>query len=316
MQNMKNFLIAFAAGIVLFGVLAAMIPKIVFGGGDEPQPPLPADKQGETQPPDDLPTSGQPSGTTDGKTFTAIVGGYDAKSGELDGLLFVKADREHERFVIAAVPTALHVTVTSTDPATGVSVKTNVRLKDFPILYRGTEKNRCILDTMQALTGMEIDYYAFFDMNTALKLFEKTGGLYYTVGQDMVYVGEGTEAAPEINLKAGGQVLGARQILSLLRFSTYTTDEHRNDARRAATQADFVSEALKQILSMEPDALMSGVGEVLAGCETNFTAADFKDHFSLISKFGEYSDNSVIMTVDLADPLEFTYSQKLFENYK
>lgn len=313
MQNLKNFIIAFAVGLVMFSVLAAMIPRLLVQDNAK-QPDSPGadtvDSDGEqTDTADSAPVIG-------GKTFTAVVGGYDADTGELDGLLFLKADKENKRFIVAAIPTALNVVVTSTDPATGTTVKTNVRMKDFPLRYRDSEKNQRIVDTVHALTGMEIDYYAFFKTSAALSLFEKTGGLYYTVPQDMVYVGTGSESNPEISLRAGGQVLNSKQILGLLRFSVYSTDERRNNARRAAVQADFVSEALKQLLALDAQTLLEGVTGVLAGCETNFTAADFRENFELISKFGEYSAASVVMTVDLADPLEYTYSQKLFENYK
>ena len=315
MQNLKNFFIAFAVGVVLFSVFAAMIPRALQpDGADAVKPPDTEQVPGDGEKTD--PDPEKPVVTTDGKTFTAVVGGYDADSGELDGLVFLKADKENKRFVIAAIPTSLHVTVTSTDPNTGVTVKTAVRIKDLPLRCRDSEKSARIVDTVHALTGMKIDYYAFFDTRAALSLFEKTGGLYYTVPQDMVYVGKGSETNPEINLKAGGQVLNANQILGLLRFSEYTTDERRNNARRAAVQADFISEALKQILKAEPQKLFEGVTQILSVCETNFTAADFKDHFELISKFGEYSAENTVMTVDLADPLEYSYSQKLFENYK
>lgn len=317
MQSLRNFLISFAVGLILFGIFAFTVPKMFFPEEDTKpndssvQVSVGANENNNSEA-DDVP---EQNGVT-AKTFTAVVGGYDTQTGELDGLLFLKADKENKRFVVAAIPTSLSVVITSTDPATGSTVKTDVRIKDFPLKFRGSEKNKQIVDTVHAITGMGVDYYAFFSTNAALKMFEKTNGLYYTVPQDMYYIGGGTEQAPEINLKAGGQVLNSKQIMQLLRFASYTTDEHRNNARRASLQANFVSEALKQILKMDSSVLVSGLSEILSSCETNFTATDFKDNFELISKFGEYSANSVVMTVDIADPLEYSYSQKLFENYK
>ena len=131
-----------------------------------------------------------------------------------------------------------------------------------------------------------------------------------------MYIGTGTAENPEINLKAGGQVLNAKQMLGLLRFSEYTTDERRNNARRASLQADFVSQGLKQILKVDPEKIVEGVTKVLASCETNFTVADFVEYYDLISKFNNYSEANSIITVDLTDPLEYSSTQKLFESYK
>ncbi len=319
MQSLRNFLISFAVGLILFGIFAFTIPGMFFPEKetnlpDDTSVEVSANNNGEDTPDtDDVPEN---SDDTAAQTFTAVVGGYDTQTGELDGLLFLKADKESKRFVVASIPTSLSVVVTSTDPATGDTVKTNVRIKDFPLKFIGSEKNKQIVDTVHAITGMKVDYYAFFSTNAALSLFDKTNGLYYTVPQDMYYIGGGTEAAPEIGLKAGGQVLNSKQIMQLLRFASYTTDESRNSARRAAVQADFVSEALKQILKNDVSTLANSLGQILSSCETNFTAADFKDNFELISKFSEYSANNAVITVDIADPLEYSYSQKLFENYK
>mgnify|MGYP004644195211 FL=1 len=312
MPNVRNFLIAFVAGLIAFSVFAVMVPRLL----KDSDSPTDTDISDNIDPSDNSDDRNPDTPVSSGKTFTAVVGGYDADSGELDALLFLKADKERRRFVIAAIPTASNFVLTSTDPNTDVTVKTNVRIKDIPLISRDSECAGRIVDTVYAITGMSIDYYAFFETSAALSLFEKTGGLYYTVPQDMVYIGTGTAENPEINLKAGGQVLGAKQILGLLRFSEYTTDERRNNARRASVQADFVSQGLKQILKADSEKLLTGVTNVLASCETNFTIADFKEQYELISKFNDYSEASSVITVDLSDPLDYSNTQKLFESYK
>lgn len=367
MQSLKNFLISFAVGLLLFGIFAINIPKLFFPENNIDKPydntqSQPDDTSDENNNPEQNKDAAQE--TITGKTFTAVVGGYDDTTGELDGLVFIKADKENKRFVVAAIPTTLSVVITSTDPSEAIddtentdstegtdettetekttqaeetaespttdevseetdetkkavgAIKTTMRIKDFPLRFLESEKNKQIIDTVHAITGMHIDYYAFFSTDAALKMFNKTQGLYYTVPQDMFYIGTGTQEEPEIDLKAGGQVLNSKQIISLLRFAAYSTDERRNDVKRALLQADFVSEGIKQILKKDAATLISGIGSVLSNCETNFTSTDFKDNFDLIEKFGEYSSNSVVITVDAADPIEYSFTQKLFENYK
>ena len=314
MQNVKNFFIAFGIGIVIFGIFAVAVNKFIL---TEKEPAKPVSKDDEitsAQTPDSEDENSEVAIT--GKTFTAVVGGYDDINNELDALIFIKADKENMRFVISAIPTHYSTIITSTDPATGQTVKTNVKIKDYPNKFLTSEKNRKILDVVHAITGMKVDYYAFFDTQAVTKLFEKTAGLHYNVPSSMVYIGNGTEQEPEINLSAGEQVLNAKQAIGLMRFASDTQDERTNFRKRAERQAGFIVSAMTQVLKREPAELISGIVEVLEECETNFTVSDFKDNFELISKFPQYSQNNVIVQLNVGDPLEFTYSQKLFENYK
>ncbi len=313
MQSMKNFFIALAAGIVVFGIFAFFVSKSIMNPEKKVENNPDSSDKSETDITENIEIN--PYLDTS-KTFTAIVGGYDSDGSELDGLIFIKCDKENKRFIIASIPTALSVTIKSTDPATGKSAKTSVRIKDFPKVYRESELPSKTVDTLYAMTGMKIDYYAFFDVNTALSMFDKTGGLYYEVPTDMYFVGNGTESNPEINLKAGGQVLNSNQILQLLRFSYYTNDESRNNYSRAQTQVSFIKEALLQIVKSDPTVLLSSASEILAQTETNFTVSDITSNLNLLLNFGEYSGNSVFITLNLTDPIDFTRSQKLFENYK
>ncbi len=315
MRIPKNFLIAFAVGFVLFGVLALMLPGRIRLGGEKSGSP--------SQTPTDVPAfsdvtegEGESADETEKASLTAVVGGYDAERGELDALLVIKVDPEKERFLAAALPTGLSVPVMSTDPVSGVSVQTNVRIKDFPILYGKSGKVRKIVDTVRVLTGMNVDHYAFFSTGTALDLFDKTGGLYYEVPQDMVFVGNGTEENPQISLSAGGQVLNKKQILDLLSFSYYTTDEARNNAARADVQADFLVKGLKQIVSAEPNGVMAAAVQLLAGCETDFSAADLAVWYPVVASLLESGAQIVTVTPPLTDPVDFAGAQKFFENYR
>ena len=320
MQNRKSFLIAFAVGVVLFGIFAALIPGLFFGEDEIPANPddltqtenkedeingdPDKENQQETQDPDEV------------QSFTAIVGGYDENNGELDALLFIKADAKNERFVIASIPTYLSVPLTGVDPVNENSMTTYTRIKDFPEVFSGKEFKKMLVDTVRAVTGMKVDYYAFFNTSDLMSVFEKTGGIYYTVPQDMYYQGIGTKDNPEINVSSGGQVLTGRGALGVLRFASYTNNEQRNESLRAKTQADFISEALKQLVKIDSAKLIKGASDLLSSCETNFTAKDFAEHLELILCFNKYSSASVVMSLDISDPIDYSHSQKLFENYK
>ncbi len=320
MQNWKSFLIAFAVGAVLFGIFAALIPGLFFG---EETPVNPDDSvHAGIQDDENSNDSGNQENQEEitepdeHQSFTAIVGGYDANNGELDALVFIKADAVNERFVIAAVPTYLSVPLTGVDPASGNSMTSYTRLKDFPEVFSAKESKQMLLDTMHAITGMKIDYYAFFSTADLMSVFEKNGGIYYTVPQNMYYQGIGTAESPEINVSSGGQVLTGAKALGVLRFASYSSNEQRNESMRARTQADFVSESLKQLVKIDSQKLLKGATDLLSSCETNFSALDFTEHFELILCFNKYSASNVVMSLDTADPIDYSRSQKLFENYK
>lgn len=317
MQNLKNFLISFGVGIVVFGVFAALVPGMFFGEDAETPPDdsvhtgVQEDTPGQT--PDDE-TPEDVIDTDTNKSFAAIVGGYD-DGGELDALVFIKADAENEKFVVSAIPTYLSVPVTGVDPTSEEKMTSYIRLRDFPEVFSGNSAKRMLLDTVHAITGTKIDYYAFFSKEDLLSIFEDTGGIYYTVPQNMFYQGIGTEESPEINVSSGGQVLTGAKALGLLRFLSYSNNEMTNERMRASTHAEFVSEALKQLVKIDKTKLASGVLKVLSKCETNFGSADFAKHLDLICNFGKYSASNVVMSLDTLDPIDYSHTQKLFENY-
>lgn len=316
MQNLKNFLIAFGAGIVMFGILAFLVRDTITGHRANNGSVQSSQAQNGEKSENSSDFSDDSPASFTGKTFTAVIGGYDSSKTELDALIFIKADKENKRFVISSIPTNYSTVITSTDPSSGVTVKTNVKLKDYPSKFRSSEKNTKILDAVRAITGMEIDYYAFLDYDAVLKIFEKTSGLYFNVQEDMVYIGNGTEENPEISIKAGEQIMNGNQAIAFMRFAADTDDEKTNFRKRASRQVEFLTSAMTQVLKREPEELVSGIGDVLAKCETNFTVSDFKDNAELILKFSEYSENNVTVTINVSDPIEYSYSQRLFENYK
>ena len=316
MHNLKNFLISFGVGIVVFGVFAALIPgffkeETQTPTDDSVQTGVQEETPGET-PDDETPEDIIVSDTN--KSFAAIVGGYD-DGGELDALVFIKADSENEKFVVSAIPTYLSVPVTGVDPTCEEKMTSYIRLRDFPEVFSGSSAKRMLLDTVYAITGTKIDYYAFFNKDDLLGIFEDTGGIYYTVPNDMYYQGIGTEESPEINVSSGGQVLTAAKAFGLLRFLSYSNNEMTNERMRAATHAEFVSESLKQLVKIDKTKLASGALKVLSKCETNFGSTDFTKHLDLICNFGKYSASNVVMSLDTSDPIDYSHSQKLFENY-
>lgn len=322
MQSLKNFLIAFGVGLVIFGIFA--FAAISLMGNDEDE------KKSEPAISNSF-ASGDPLNpeiSESGNTFTALVGGYDSSGEELDALIFIKADRENMRFVISSIPTNLLAPVTSSPnlPADGTEninlqsdisyVENYVRLKDFPSRFPG-ETQQMVVDTVTFITGMPIDYYAFLDYGDVTSIFKRTGGLNYEITRNMVYIGNGTEDMPEISLKKNDNIINANKAIALMRYTDCIGGEYDFN-ERARRQADFLSSAMIQVLRQDPEKIITGLGEVLQNCETNFTLDDFKDNFELISKFSEYRGNNVIVSFDnyRSEVLNYEDVSQRFAYYK
>lgn len=307
MQSLKNFFIAFGVGLIIFGIFAFAAVSIMGNDSKEQD-----DGNTNTEDVENVFASGDPDNpeiALTGDTFTAVIGGYDKSGKELDALIFIKADRDNMRFVISSIPTNLKAPITTASvlPEEGSEnvnlnddvdyTKTYVRIKDVPSKFPG-EANQMIMDITTLITGMPVDYYAFVDYDSVVAIFKQTSGLHYNVPKDMVYIGTGTEEAPEFTLKKGEQILDAAQAIALMRYADDTANERTNYNERASRQADFLASAMIQVLKRDPEELFSGLDTILKECETNFTVDDFKENFELISKFSEYSGNNVTVSFD------------------
>ncbi len=331
MQSLKNFFIAFGVGLIIFGIFAYFTMGLIGGNEEEKETNENIPEVDITQTENVFATGDpeKPETSESGNTFTAVVGGYDDSGKELDALIFIKADRENMRFVISSIPTNLKAVITGASglPVDGTEnvniesgiayTETPVKLKDFPSKFPG-ESNRMIVDVVHLITGMPIDYYAFVDTDDVKEIFKQTSGLYYDVPKDMVYIGTGTEENPEFSIKKGEQVLTAAQAINFMRYAADTANERTNFNERAKRQSGFISSAMLQVLKRNPEEIVTGLGKVLKGCDTNFTVEAFKENFELISKFSEYSANNVTVTFDnySSEILSYPDTQRRFVNYK
>lgn len=327
MQSLKNFFIAFGVGLIIFGLFAFMAINLI--GNDKKEEKENEIKEESVS--DNFYASGNPKNpevSETGNTFTAVVGGYDDSGNELDALIFIKADKENMRFVISSIPTNLLVPVmgSSSLPSDGTEnvnlqedieyVENYVRLKDFPSKFHG-KTEQMVVDTVTFITGIPVDYYAFLDYRDVTSIFKRTGGLNYQISRDMVYIGTGTEEEPEISLKVDDTEITANEAIALMRYTDFIGGKYDFN-ERARRQSDFISSAIIQVFRHDPEKIITGMGEILINCDTNFTLDDFKDNFELISKFSEYRANNVIVSFDnyRSEILNYEDTSQRFEYYK
>ena len=109
-----------------------------------------------------------------------------------------------------------------------------------------------MLNAVNDLTGLDIEYYVVVKTEALIKLVDAIGGVDFYVPIDMKYTD--TSQNLFIDLKEGMQKIDGNKAEQLLRFrknddgTSYSDEYGDNDTGRMRTQREFIQEVLKQTL--------------------------------------------------------------------
>ena len=112
-----------------------------------------------------------------------------------------------------------------------------------------------VVDAVEKIVGMDIDYYAVFNNNAVIKIVDIIGGVNFDVPIDMDY--DDPTQDLHIHLNSGYQNINGNEAEQLLRFrhnndgSSYPAEYGDNDFGRMKTQRNFIMETVKQTLSIK-----------------------------------------------------------------
>lgn len=157
-------------------------------------------------------------------------------------------------------------------------------------LYSRKEDPQTVLDAVNNLTGLNIQYYAIVKTEAFIKLVDAIGGVTFNVPIDMNY--DDTSQDLHIHLKAGEQELDGDKAEQLVRFrhnndnTSYPAEYGDNDLGRMRTQREFIMQVVKQTAKVEN---ITKIGKILdiAG-ENVITNIDFnaaKDYIPYVVEF-------------------------------
>lgn len=138
------------------------------------------------------------------------------------------------------------------DTFVGTNEETAKGSEKINALYSKSPKKA--VDTVENITGMEIDYYAVFNNNAVIKIVDIIGGVNFDVPIDMDY--DDPTQNLHIHLNSGYQNINGNEAEQLLRFrhnndgSSYPAEYGDNDFGRMRTQRNFLMETVKQTLSI------------------------------------------------------------------
>lgn len=176
------------------------------------------------------------------------------------------------------------------DTFTGKNTKKAVASQKINSLYSINEDPEDVLEAVNDLTGLGLEYYVIVKTEGFIQLVDAIGGVTFNVPIDMDY--DDTSQDLHIHLKAGEQQLDGDKAEQLVRFrhnndgTTYPEEYGDNDLGRMRTQREFMMVVLKQTAKVEN---IFKLGQILDVAEQNvITNIDFnvaKDYIPYIVEF-------------------------------
>ena len=162
------------------------------------------------------------------------------------------------------------------------------------LYQKGPEKT---LKAVNEITGLDIKYYAVIDTKALIETVDAIGGVDFDVPIKMNYDDPTQDLA--IHLEPGLQKIDGAKAEQLLRFrhnnngTSYDSEYGDNDLGRMHTQRDFITETVKQTLSLKN---VMKIGELMdivyKNLETNIKLSEVKDYLPYAIEF----DTSTIET--------------------
>ncbi|HET7567109.1 MAG TPA: LCP family protein [Gaiellaceae bacterium] len=159
----------------------------------------------------------------------ALVAGYDRRAGDgssyagsnSDTVMLLRADPSNDTLSLLSFPRDLNVPIY----CSGDTVYTHSRINAAWALCPGEEGPRATVDTIEHLTGLQINYLITLDFHGFKEIVNKLHGVYMNVDR-RYYNPPGTGYA-QINLHPGYQKLDGGQALDYVRFRHTDSDIYR-----------------------------------------------------------------------------------------
>ena len=157
-------------------------------------------------------------------------------------------------------------------------------------VYRNGENIDGMVDSIEEITGIEINNYLIVDTDALVQLVDAIGGVNFNVPIDMKY--DDPTQDLHIDLKAGEQKLNGQQAEWLVRFrhnndgTSYSFEYGDNDIGRMRTQREFIQETLKQTLKPENLLHLTKIAQIgYDNIKTNMTFDTIKDYIPYAVNF-------------------------------
>ena len=163
-------------------------------------------------------------------------------------------------------------------------------------VYSRHEDPQDVLDEVNEITGLNLEYYVIVKTEGFIKLVDAIGGVTFNVPIDMDY--DDTSQDLHIHLKAGEQLLDGDKAEQLVRFrhnndgSSYPEEYGDNDTGRMRTQREFIMAVIQQTAKVEN---IFKLGQILEVAQENvITNIDFNVAKDYIPYAVEFSTENLL----------------------
>jgi LCP family protein required for cell wall assembly len=180
----------------------------------------------------------------------ALVAGYDHRSGtgavsyagsNSDTLMLLRADPTNDTLSLLSLPRDLYIPIY----CHGNTVDTTDRINSA-WAHCGNNGPAAVVDTMQHLTGLRINYLITLDFHAFKQIVDRLHGVYMNV--DRRYYIPLHTGVSAINLQPGYQKLDGGQALEYVRFRHFDSDIYRTGRQQLFIEA--LKSRLKQTFSL------------------------------------------------------------------
>ena len=295
LYHIRNFAISFVASLLIFGLLAYFLVSFITASFiiDDPGPYDDNGASNGNGPYQDFRPDFRDRRDDD---LTILFIGLDSGASQTDGSI------EADSIMLLNINSLRRLCMFSTIPP-----ETLVRYRGYNYrigaLYSEDDGGiRAITEVIRAITGLSIDHYFIMNYEGFYTILRELGPIRFHVPQDMYHNPNGLEE-PEINLRAGLNMLTPEQALQLLRFRGYDYGGVDRDIRRMETHRSFVREVLRTFFTGGNIFRANELFRILEmNVITSMSAEDFVFYSELILSFPEFS------TIDV--PFEGQYNIK------
>ena len=163
-------------------------------------------------------------------------------------------------------------------------------------VYSRHEDPQDVLDEVNEITGLNLEYYVIVKTEGFIKLVDAIGGVTFNVPIDMDY--DDTSQDLHIHLKAGEQLLDGDKAEQLVRFrhnndgTSYPEEYGDNDTGRMRTQREFIMAVIQQTAKVEN---IFKLGQILEVAQENvITNIDFNVAKDYIPYAVEFSTENLL----------------------
>ncbi len=309
LNKVKSFIITFFISLLIFGSIAYFIVNFAldtimpatntpndFEGTDNSQQTTDIEQStGDTNNEDTNVSDDKISGTT----FSVLLVGtdhqpsvfndYDIKDGTVDEMGFPVNEREISADFIMLMQVNKELGQFIFTPFYGNTRLTVNGSSAYLSEIYDTYGINFMCEQVRAMTGLPIDYYAIVSIDGIVSLIDDLDGIEYSVPVDMHY--EDPEQNLLIDLKAGKRVLSGEEVMQMLRYNSYASDDSIN---RTTVSLDFLK-ALLTKFSAESfmNKAVTLYSTVIKSVNTNFSADDLFNNIDLVFSYPNYESVTV-----------------------